>query len=613
MSFMFKPYPFDDMNAVNEVSVNKEVSDRILFDNSAIKDELLKALNQDNASVLAIDGYPTCDFEKVESFFLGYRVIHTADLYKDSKEIEDMLRSYLPEDKKIDPPLLYGRLFTNGLKNLMREDKVEEVLSILKEKKEKIVLIGHGALIDEFLPFVDVKVYMDISPKEAALRCNRKEYINIGDKVARPFKALMRRNYYVDFESEVNLRKKLVENKILDYYIFADDREHLVMLPYADLDVIFEEMSHKPFRCKPVYLEGVWGGFFMMRERNLPKTMKNCSWIFDMIPSEVSIVAIANGKRVEVPFYTYVHAKGINIMGRDCVDYFKGYFPIRFNYDDTWHSNGNMSIQCHPYDSYIKKMYGELGRQDESYYIVEAAEGAKTFLGFKKGADPDEFMAKVKESEKSGEKVDYLKYVNAVESKAGTQVIIPAGTIHSSGRNQLILEIGSLTIGSYTYKLYDYLRKDLDGNPRPIHSYCGDEVLQKYRDTDFVNKHLVRQSTDFTDDDTVIHETLGESPLLYFKLETEQFLETYEDETKGNFHVLTLTNGEKVKIYDKDHPERFFICNYLDIVCVPSTIHHYVIENMGKQPVTIHKTSLREDFLQEKEQYIEAFNKKERL
>lgn len=69
MSFMFKPYPFDDMNAVNEVSVNKEVSDRILFDNSAIKDELLKALNQDNASVLAIDGYPTCDFEKVESFF----------------------------------------------------------------------------------------------------------------------------------------------------------------------------------------------------------------------------------------------------------------------------------------------------------------------------------------------------------------------------------------------------------------------------------------------------------------------------------------------------------------------------------------------------------------
>ena len=170
-----------------------------------------------------------------------------------------------------------------------------------------------------------------------------------------------------------------------------------------------------------------------------------------------------------------------------------------------------------------------------------------------------------------------------------------------------------MTIGSYTYKLYDYLRKDLDGNPRPIHSYCGDEVLQKYRDTDFVNKHLVRQSTDFTDDDTVIHETLGESPLLYFKLETEQFLETYEDETKGNFHVLTLTNGEKVKIYDKDHPERFFICNYLDIVCVPSTIRHYVIENMGKQPVTIHKTSLREDFLQEKEQYIEAFNKKERL
>ena len=55
----------------------------------------------------------------------------------------------------------------------------------------------------------------------------------------------------------------------------------------------------------------------------------------------------------------------------------------------------------------------------------------------------------------------FEKYINAVPSIPGTQVMIPAGTVHASGRNQVILEIGSLTVGSYTYKLYDYLRADL--------------------------------------------------------------------------------------------------------------------------------------------------------
>ncbi len=613
MSFMFKPYPYDDMNAFNEVKVDLSVSDSILTDNKSIKETLLNAFTKNDVHVLSIDGYPTCDFELFKELFSSYRIIDTRDLYLPSDKIEEILSSYLPEDRVMDPVLLYGRLYKNGLRSLMDSDKVNEVIRILENKTEKVVLIGHGALIDEFLKYADIKAYIDISPKEAALRCNRNEYTNIGDVTKRPFKALMRRNYYVDFENEVVLRKKLIDDKELDFYIFGDDRDNLVLIPYKELDVIFEELSHQPFRCKPVYLEGVWGGYYMMKERNLPKTMKNCAWIFDMIPSEVSIVCQCNGKRIEVPFYTYVHAKGNNIMGKDCVNYFQGYFPIRFNYDDTWHANGNMSIQCHPYDSYIKNMYDELGRQDESYYIVEATEGAKTFLGFKNGCDPDGFMDKVFESEKTGEKVDYLNYVNAVTSTPGTQVIIPAGTIHSSGRNQLVLEIGSLTIGSYTYKLYDYMRKDLDGHNRPIHSHCGNDVLQKYRNEDFVEKNLVRRSKAFTDDDTLIHETLGESPLLYFKLATSQFLTTFEDATNGNFHVLTLTNGERVKVYDKEHPERYFIMNYLDIICVPSTIEHYVVENLGDQPVTIHQTMLREDFLDEKAQYEEAFAKKGKL
>lgn len=610
MSFMFSPFPYDDLNAVNHVNVSLDVTNKILSNNELIKKELVSKLFNKSNKILVIDGYPTCNFDVIVKMFSNVKLINMRDIYKDEKEIYNMLKSYLPEDRIMDPVLLYGKLFTDGLKKLMDEDKLLNLIDSLKNTSEKIIVYGHGSLIKEIRELADIKIYMDVSPKEAAIRAKKGLYINIGDKKARPFKELMRRNYYVDFENETLLRKELVQQNALDYYIFADKDDSLVFSPFSTMNVLFDELVKRPFRCKPVYLEGVWGGYYMMRMRNLPKQMKNCAWIFDMIPSEVSVVIEANNTQIEVPYYTFVHARGVKLMGQDCVNYFHGYFPIRFNYDDTWHANGNMSIQCHPYHDYVRKENNELGRQDESYYIVEAAEGAKTFLGFNEDINPDDFMKEVFESEKTGTPIDYLKYVNAVTSTPGTQVLIPAGTIHSSGRNQLVLEIGSLTIGSYTYKLYDYMRKDLDGNPRPIHSRHGDNVLQKYRKTNWVNSHLVKRAKGFDDNDTILTQTVGESPLLYFKLMTTQFLDKYEDNTKNSFHVLTVTNGEKVRISSKTNPEYNFIANYLDIIVVPQNIGEYVIENLGNQPVTIHKTLLKDDFLNEFEQYQKALSEK---
>ena len=610
MSFMFSPFPYDDLNAVNHVNVSKNVTKQILTNNELIKKELTDKLFNNTNRVLVIDGYPTCNFNSLISMFENVKTFNMRDIYKSDEEIHDMLKAYLPEDRVMDPVLLYGKLFTDGLKKLMDENKLNDLLASIKNESGKVIVYGHGALIKEIRALADIKIYIDVSPKEAAIRAKKGLYINIGDKKARPFKELMRRNYYVDFENETLLRKELVQQNELDYYVFGDHDDALTMAPFSVMNVLFDELVKRPFRCKPVYLEGVWGGFYMMRMRNLPKAMKNCAWIFDMIPSEVSVVIESNDTKIEVPYYTFVHARGVKLMGQDCVDYFHGYFPIRFNYDDTWHANGNMSIQCHPYHDYVRKENNELGRQDESYYIVEAAEGAKTFLGFNEDINPDDFMKEVFESEKTGKPIDYLKYVNAVTSTPGTQVLIPAGTIHSSGRNQLVLEIGSLTIGSYTYKLYDYMRKDLDGNPRPIHSRHGDNVLQKYRKTNWVNEHIVRRAKGFDDHDTVLTQTVGESPLLYFKLITTQFLDKYEDNTKNSFHVLTVTNGEKVRISSKNNPEYNFVANYLDIVVVPQNVGEYVVENLGNQPVTIHKTLLRENFLDEFNQYEKALSEK---
>lgn len=160
----------------------------------------------------------------------------------------------------------------------------------------------------------------------------------------------------------------------------------------------------------------------------------------------VSVLIEAGEHLVEFPFSTFVQAKAERIVGEESVKTFGTYFPIRFNYDDTYHSNGNMSVQCHPDGELCRSMYGEHGSQDEAYYVVATAHRAKTFIGFNEGIDPHEFIEAARSSQETGEDVDYEHYVNHIDSVPGRQVMIPGGTIHASGRGQLILELGSLTM-----------------------------------------------------------------------------------------------------------------------------------------------------------------------
>lgn len=265
----------------------------------------------------------------------------------------------------------------------------------------------------------------------------------------------------------------------------------------------------------------------------------------------------------------------------------------RFNYDDTFHSNGNMSIQVHPPREYCMENFDELGTQDEGYYIVATGHGAKTYCGLREGVDKDKFFEKIKQSEKEHTEIDYKQYVNGVDSVPGRQFLIPGGTIHASGRNQLILEIGSLTMGSYTFKLYDYLRKDLDGNPRPIHSYYGEQVLKGERTEKFVYEHLVKEPILLRTGDGFEEYIVGEDPLVYYSTRQLRFEKKAEDDTTGKFHVLALVDGEKVIVRSKKDPDLCYTMNFLDLVVVPADMGEYEIVNLSNQPVVVYKVLVR--------------------
>lgn len=365
------------------------------------------------------------------------------------------------------------------------------------------------------------------------------------------------------------------------------------MLPLREFRRVLDIQLQSPFRCTPVYLEGVWGGTFVKKLRHLPDDMRNCAWVFDMIPNEVSLQIKVGKDTFNIPFSTVFKEKAEALMGKDSVKRFGRVFPIRFNYDDTYGGNGNMSIQVHPPRAYNQEHFGEPFQQDESYYCVKTA-GSRTYLGLQDDCNVEEFFQCIDKAEREHIPFDHDKYVNSFPSEEGDQFLLPGGTIHASGRNQVVLEIGSYTIGSYTFKLYDYLRTDLDGKPRPIHSIHGKNVLVTDRRRSKIDGVLRPEPVTVREGEGWKEEIIGEHELIYFSLRRFSFDRAVSDDTKGEkFHVLVLVQGDEVLIYSKKTPMNSYRARYMDMVVVPAAMGEYGILNLGTSPCRMTKTMLK--------------------
>ena len=592
MSFMFNPYPYNDMSAVNNVESSGKSGMTIVKGNEQVSGEIKKLAG---SGVITLEGYIGVDFDAAIGMLrevMPEAVYFNMDrCYKPQAELDVMFKDHLPVDLDMDPVSLFGRIFEGTISDLINLDAVSTLKEDIKAAGGSVVVYGCGSACKEMRDIIDSIVYLDMVPMNIVLRTRAGKVRCIGDSAKRIFKDSMRHLYYVDYEVCIRLRQELFEQRLIDCYIDSNNPEEYKLITIDTLEEIFKQISEKPFRCKPCYIEGVWGGEYIKRLRNLPKEMKNAAWIFDLIPNEVSLLADVNGDLIEFPYIAFYRKMGVPLMGEECVKKYHGVFPIRFNYDDNY-LGGNMSIQVHPAKDYNNDNFGEPFQQDESYYVVFTA-GSRTYCGFKDGVDIDDFYAAVRQSEKDGSEVDYEKYVNSIVSRQGRQFLLPGGTIHSSGANQVVLEIGSWTVGSYTFKMYDYLRTDFDGKPRPIHSNHGENVLATDRRENYVLDKLVPVRKLVRSGDRWAEYIIGEHENIFFQLRCLEFYREITDNTKGQFHVLNLVEGQKVRIESISDPNKNYEINYLEMSVVPACLGEYRVVNLGAGPVTLHKTMLK--------------------
>ncbi len=334
-----------------------------------------------------------------------------------------------------------------------------------------------------------------------------------------------------------------------------------------------DQVTRRPFRMVPYFDPGVWGGQWMKEVCHLDPKQANYAWSFDGVPEENSIRLRFGEDVIELPSQDVVQFRPVELMGARVYKRFDRHFPIRFDMLDTM-GGGHLSLQVHPMDDYIKQMFGMTYTQHESYYLLDAEEDGCVFLGFKEDMDIEAFKRDLLEAEQGDKPFDAERYVNAFPTKKHDHFSIPAGTIHCSGKNTMVLEI-SACVYIFTFKLWDWGRLGLDGKPRPVHLEHGFKSLQYNRTTKWVEEELINPITRVNDQE----EITGLHALEFLETRRYTFKEPLEIELDGSVHVGNLVEGQAAVIEALDHSFEPFEIHYAETFVLPAGVKRFVIRS----------------------------------
>ena len=327
----------------------------------------------------------------------------------------------------------------------------------------------------------------------------------------------------------------------------------------------------------------------MKKVCGLDPEMDNYAWSFDGVPEENSICFDFAGRNLEMPAMNLILRHPMELLGRKVYARFGAEFPIRFDLLDTM-GGQNLSLQVHPTTDYIRRNFGMAYTQDESYYILDADEEACVYLGLKEGVRVKDMIAELEAAQQGGPPFDAEKYINRIPAKKHDHFLIPAGTIHCSGKGAVVLEI-SATPYIFTFKLWDWGRLGLDGRPRPINIGRGAEVIQERR-TGWVMENLVNPVGTLADDEHYTEEHTGLHELEF--IETRRF--TIRDQAEIDCHesvnVLNLVEGEACFVESADGSFDPFEVHYAETFIVSECVGKYRLRAVGG-PVKVMQAYVR--------------------
>jgi len=498
-------------------------------------------------------------------------IFYTSDSFLSEEKVQVITHDYVTDDR------VFGHMTSLTMSDLFDRAKLEHHKKTIQQIREGLVVVyGHGAAL--FVSNPDILVYADMARWEIQQRMRNNRVNNLGLSNKEEHTELKyKRGFFVDWRLCDRLKKEIFSS--VHYFLDTNNQESPKMLTGKAFRDGLEKVVKRPFSLVPFFDKGPWGGQWLKDVCDLSRSVENYAWCFNCVPEENSLLMGFGMQVFETPAINLVFFQTDALLGKKVKESFGDEFPIRFDYLDTM-DGGNLSLQVHPLTTYIREKFGMFYTQDESYYLMGAKPDGKVFLGLKEKVNQQNMTDELLHAERNGGWFEADKYVESWPVKKHDHILIPAGTIHCSGKNTMVLEI-SATPYIFTFKLWDWGRNGLDGRPRPTHVEHGINNIQWDRDKKWVEKNLINKIETIEEADGWIEEKTGLHELEFIETRRHWFTKKVTHNTHGGVNVLTLVEGDTIVVESPENSFPPFKVNYAETFIVPAVVGLYTIKPLN--------------------------------
>ena len=574
-------------NAENVIKISEAAKNSISFTAEETVARLYDVIAAADGAV-ALDGWYGVDYaavvEALKARGCNAEFVNVNTLFLDDEAIAVYKKPFITDD----PGFGYCNM-DGAIIDIMDKEKVANLKASLKKG---IVVYGCGAAIPELFDGYAVTMYMDKTRQPLLWQMWDGKLAPFGSdepKAGYDWKEYYYCDYYL-----LHFQKHFLIEK-MDYYVEAIDFDTMKMMPREAYDEVIKTMLKYPVKEVEIYQPGPWGAYRYKDFWDI-KGLECNAWN-ELAGPELSILIDVGGSdMLNMPFVNLMQYAD-DLVGPYLNKTYPHLFPL-----DAWLDDGyfpektpaeriSMPIHTHPSTDYVKKHFNEPIGRYETYYIAEAYEGANTWMGFFNDVDLEEWERKCRESNNLKVIEDWKDYICNWESRVGDLYLIPPGTDHGHGGNQMVLELDtcpSIAGTEYSFFTYDFARNSWDDNTKtmtgkPLKMHMDHSFnCSKFRREDYVDKKLRAKPSVVKWTKDYYLDRYSSVPEMPFEIERLHSYKTAEYDTEGKFcHIITLTVGKKAKIYSKADPSLCTEINLFQAAVIPASFGEYVIESSG--------------------------------
>jgi mannose-6-phosphate isomerase class I len=537
---------------------------------------LEKQMADSPRQIWLLDGSSAIDWKGIRrillNHFSGYEIIGISSCRKKNIDFSSLCIE----------SSFFNRYFQGDIRDLFDENELKRTaarMSDSRETKKPVICLGTGSSLLDIHEAGIAWLHQSFEQRESNLKTGSHSLFGC------PFFSAEDSYEYIDYPVLNPYLADLV--KRIRIYVDFSNLDLPVFMDGTVLKANLEYYAARPFRVQPIFYAKTWGGQWLKKNLDVANDMANTAGSLEFSQRENELVLFHDELEMRVPLEIILFANPESVLGSQVHARFGSEFPFRLNLTDTIEGE-DLSCQVHPDEGFTAEYFRKAIELDEKYFVIHSEKDARVNLGLKDGANLKEFIEEVKQSESGDMPVDISQYVDSWPVAHGDVFYIPPGTIHNICSGNLIMEIISAN-SVITFRFYDYLRKDQQGNPRPLHIQEAARVLKPDHTTSRVKQSFMPQFSSLSEGDKKEY-SIPQYESSFTKMNRIFLDDLYQGNTGlERFQLLTLVKGESMRV---EWGGGYHVIQYLETIFIPGHTGKFRLVNQSVGGCTILKVSI---------------------